>query len=519
MMRRAVLYTLLGMCLLSGCRNEDFEPTDVMPDRNGLTLSVSASDFVSADGMDTHTRASDDGKVTGFESGDRVGVIIMNETGEIMANNLPYKFDGERWNFDTGNGEGKSAVYYDPLMYSYIVYYPYHSAADECKSIDELKALDAFAVQSDQSNEDAYRSSDLMVWQDTESGLKTINATLIHVRSSFSLAPIVKWELADGLELRYATASLEDVVIYDKDGKYRSPYEAEDGSYRYILPAGYEGDIRWFYTYGETTYGGTRNVTGRESNVRYSQVETMDMGEYSLDMAQVGDFYCAYEKNGTKHGYVLPQEGVSALGDHQCIGIVFKVGKDNSDDSDYETPLTENGPTLGNVVNGYAVALEDAKGDDYCMWGKYGTALGLYPKDSGSQVKDNPDIDWDGYEYTQTIINEAGGISSLKADTQDGYPATYYAVVDYATTVPAPSNSSGWFLPAIGQMWEVYQQRGNLRFTDAGGSNLKSNNYWSSSEFYDIPSDGVLIVHVYHGSVYSWSKNNNSCYVRAVLAF
>lgn len=514
MMKQAILYTLLGVSLLSGCRNEDFGLTDVRPDRNELTLSVSASDFVSADGMDT--RASDGGKVTDFENGDRVGIIILNKDGGIMAKNLPYKFDGTSWKFDTGNGEGKAPAYYDPLMKTFIVYYPYNEAADECKSADELKALEAFAIQSDQSTEEAYRNSDLMVWQHDEGALKSINAVLTHARASFSLAPIVKWQLADGSDLSYAPPSLEDVVIYDKDGEHLFPYEAEDGSYRYILPADYDGDIRWFYTYKEETFGGTRNVTGSESNTRYSCMETFDMGEYSLDKAAVGDFYCTHNEDGKQIGYVIPQEAASVLDEHACVGIVFSVGQSQYDTSDYSST------GIGQAqCHGYVVALQDAT-SSYCMWGVYGTALDLYPKDgSGNAVNNynNPDQDWDGYKYTQTIITAAGGKGNLNATEQAGYPATYYATVSYESSVPAPSGSSGWFLPSIGQMWEVYRQRGNLRFTDAGGRNLQRNDYWSSSEHYGNPSYYALSVDVYGGYMYSWYKYSSSCYVRAVLAF
>ncbi len=114
----------------------------------------------------------------------------------------------------------------------------------------------------------------------------------------------------------------------------------------------------------------------------------------------------------------------------------------------------------------------------------------MYPTDESGNTQnnfDNPGIDWNGYKYTQTIITAAGGKESLNAMKQAGYPATYYAVVGYENSVSAPSGSSGWFLPAIGQMWEVYQQRGNLAFADAGGRSLRNDDYWSSSEDYYFP--------------------------------
>ena len=67
----------------------------------------------------------------------------------------------------------------------------------------------------------------------------------------------------------------------------------------------------------------------------------------------------------------------------------------------------------------------------------------------------NPDIDWNGYAWMQKIINAAGGKDKLNATEEAGYPATYYAAVDYQNKVAAPANTSGWFLPPIGQMRNI----------------------------------------------------------------
>lgn len=101
-----------------------------------------------------------------------------------------------------------------------------------------------------------------------------------------------------------------------------------------------------------------------------------------------------------------------------------------------------------------------------------------------------------------------------------GYPATYYAVVAYENDCPAPAGSSGWFLPSIGQMWKVYQQRSLL--TSVDGSSLRDE-YWSSSEegngYSDQSDRFVLSVHVQRGRVNGCTKDGIYCYVRPVLAF
>ena len=107
----------------------------------------------------------------------------------------------------------------------------------------------------------------------------------------------------------------------------------------------------------------------------------------------------------------------------------------------------------------------------------------------------------------------------MNAAEDSGYPATYYAVVDYASKVPSPANSSGWFLPSIGQMWNVYQNRTSLFDGKTVVSGLKSDWYWSSSESYRDPADRALYVSVRVGRVSHTDKLYSDSYVRPVLAF
>ena len=67
------------------------------------------------------------------------------------------------------------------------------------------------------------------------------------------------------------------------------------------------------------------------ANTRYSSTQRVNAGSYSLANAQVGDFYC---KNNSNEGYLIPGEIASLTADQQaaCLGIVLKVGKDDSGD-------------------------------------------------------------------------------------------------------------------------------------------------------------------------------------------
>ena len=200
----------------------------------------------------------------------------------------------------------------------------------------------------------------------------------------------------------------------------------------------------------------------------------------------------------------------------ELMTFLFHAGHHENDASDYSAT------GIGQQkCHGYAVALQDAT-NGYCQWGVYGTELGCCPTDGSGKKQNNysaPDIDWSGYAWTQKIITAAGGKDKLNATEDSGYPATYYAVVDYAHKVPSPANSTGWFLPSIGQMWNVYQNRASLFEGKTVVSGLKSDWYWSSSEFYYVPADYALCVDVRNGRVLFSNKRDRFSYVRSVLAF
>ena len=547
MMKQIIPYTLLAACLLSACQTDDYEPMAGTSGESGtLSLTVSANDFAVTGGAST--RAADNGKTTTFENGDRVGLIVLDVADGIIADNLPYKFDGSNWNFDTNNGEGKQPAFYDPSMNTYIVYYPYNAAANQTASVDALKALGVFAHQADQSAENAYRQSDLMVWTSSGTPIKQITATLAHIRNSFSLDVKVQWTLTTGDVLSYTPPTLEDVILYDKEGTQLSPYRAEDGSYRYILPDGYDGKMRWCYTYGEKTFGGECTVSAQATGTRYAQVKTVNAGEYSLDKAAPGDFYCSKETGEANTGYVVPQEAVSVLKQHRCIGIVFYTGRHETDQSDYSKPLTENGPTIPDgKFHGYVVALTDVHdgSSDRLRW-EYGPG-NVYNQAIGASTSTS---DWQGYsnslkfhEFVNNDDNKEAGWemkhfpAALACETygnrttdQDGNPAN--GKYDWQKPLAAPSNTSGWFLPSCGQLSHLYANRSLLsaRMTDVKNSTPADCNYkgkikwfstslyyWSSAEYSDYPSY-AWSVYFRSGNGYNFSKNLTGG-VRAVLAF
>lgn len=222
--------------------------------------------------------------------------------------------------------------------------------------------------------------------------------------------------------------------------------------------------------------------------------------EYSLH-AEVGDYY--YDDNTW-----LPYMD----GKKTCIGIVFKTGAGPEDAAtNYGDKLVEG------KIHGYVVALQDAH-EAVGIWGIRGNDVGGLTNERNFTDKYN------GYTNTQTVRNlsEYGNVDlSRPSSGADQYWA-FKAASDYATD--APANSSGWYLPSIGQLQDIYNlpNRAGL-LTGAAGTDFKASEndgrYWSSTEYNDIDAWNYR----FNGEGwYRYAKgveHETYCYVRSVLTF
>lgn len=473
------LYLLL-LAFVACSSEEDATPTgsngQAQPG-DALELTVSAADFVTDGALDT--RATDSGTTTTFEDDDRVGVIVLDGTGELLYNNIPYEYNSNsnQWMFDSDNDEGKDGCYYDSEARTYIVYYPYSPAADGVRNIDKLKSI--FPPKTNQSTEQDYRASDLMVWSETyQIPRKSVNIFLKHVYASVSLSHIARYVLDDGMKTECIPSFLKisDVNITINDAFY-IPYKQEDGSLSCILPVGHTiGDVRCFYTIGsDITYSYTINISKTTENTRYSSALAIFDETYDLDDARVGDFYC---RNSNDKGYLIPGDATLSVSQKgACIGIVIKVGKDDEgswkDDCVYKFKGTSDRMT---TIHGYVLALYDAI--NYCEWGSEGTMVGT----NGERERG-----FYGYSNTQAIISyNKTNNKTLLSD----FPATHYATAGYDSSHPAPVNSSGWFLPSGGQcQYWLNDKNGENKLlaqirkaTGDNSFNWTGRTYWSSSE-------------------------------------
>ncbi|WP_302457772.1 fimbrillin family protein [Bacteroides fluxus] len=473
------LGTFLALLLLAACSPED----DALPGGDGdntapaaLRIEVSASDFTSAatrsnagsnnsiDGNNAATRATDNGAVTTFESGDRIGITVLDGSGNVLSDNIPYKYNGSAWSFDNANGEGKTALYYDNKATAYVAYFPYSPEADGITGADIPAALKAqFPPRYDQRTEDAYRASDLLVWSNGTGSvpLKTLEIEFTHAYSSLSLSPSIKCKI-DGKETSYTTSSVDD-VSFTIGTEPLLPYRADDGSYR-IIVSPQTTDARWFCSYKAKTYGGTMPETALAANNRHTLAPTLkDIGAYTFANAQVGDFYC---KNDNNEGYLIPGDA-SLTEAVACIGIVY-----STDVNRIGTAATQALKKKGvNTPHGLVMALTNAS--EGCRWGELRKDENSGGAD-GEPFKANTDKlqkqynNVDGYAETHWIIDTYGrdGNTALKNTYTAFYHASRYGTAESSTgKYAAPSKTTGWFIPSMGQWWDILSNLGKIDLT------------------------------------------------------
>ena len=243
------------------------------------------------------------------------------------------------------------------------------------------------------------------------------------------------------------------------------------------------------------------------SNNRYTFTYTLrsDLRLTYGDYAQAGDYY--YSDGTWRPDYTSAKT---------CIGIVFKVGAGDGDAaSNYDNKLT--------AIHGYVVALEDAH-SEAGAWGIRTRTESRLPSESSYTPKYN------GYANTVAIrmVTEYA-LTNVDQPTADNQYWAFKVASEYSKTTP--SGSSGWYLPSIGQLADIYNlpDRAAL-FTTAGGADFKTSDndnngrYWSSTQkngydawYYRFNGKGAD----------AYAKSNDGTtenylppsYVRAVLTF
>ena len=440
------------LLLLVSCTQEEFPA--VQDKAQQLTISVTDGGYTSAvENMKTRveTRAVENGYTTEFTEGDACGFYMVRGGKPVYSNvKLTAEKDaatgGIMWKTDgTTLAAGMDGE-------SYYLYYPYQAdmagktatPAEGAVMTDAeffKPLIDGWQPGDDQSTHAAYTASDLM----TAGGSTTGTGNTIHL--SFAMKHRMALAVIEMPKTvyKFIDANVPDYTV-GAEATFTGtakPLRMADGTYRYLVHSSmptiegcYDGGNREF----TITTSASHPVVGEYKRYKVDgAAETIKNVTYAESgIARIGDFYCT-KNNGTT-GYLIPKEAdETTVQAAKVVGIVFQTDKSRIGAKEKEK-LGGEGNVHGLVMAVKNIATRQA-------WGLFGMDEGL----TKCRTKADNYNDISGYGNCEHIRANRGSFAN--------YPA-FKAADDYNTTCPVPSTTTGWYLPASGQWWDILQNLG-----------------------------------------------------------
>lgn len=440
------------LLLLVSCTQEEFPA--VQDKAQQLTISVTDGGYTSAvENMKTRveTRAVENGYTTEFTEGDACGFYMVRGGKPVYSNvKLTAEKDaatgGIMWKTDgTTLAAGMDGE-------SYYLYYPYPAdmagktatPAEGAVMTDAeffKPLIDGWQPGDDQSTHAAYTASDLM----TAGGSTTGTGNTIHL--SFAMKHRMALAVIEMPKTvyKFIDANVPDYTV-GAEATFTGtakPLRMADGTYRYLVHSSmptiegcYDGGNREF----TITTSASHPVVGEYKRYKVDgAAETIKNVTYAESgIARIGDFYCT-KNNGTT-GYLIPKEAdETTVQAAKVVGIVFQTDKSRIGAKEKEK-LGGEGNVHGLVMAVKNIATRQA-------WGLFGMDEGL----TTCRTKADNYNDISGYGNCEHIRTNRGNF--------DSYPA-FKAAYDYNTTCPVPATTTGWYLPASGQWWDILQNLG-----------------------------------------------------------
>lgn len=473
-----LLQAALLLLLAASCTQEEFPAAQ--DKARQLTISVTDGGYNTSAVDGKITRAVENGYTTEFTEGDACGLYMVRGGKPVYSNvKLTAEKDaatgGIMWKTDGTtlaagmDGEG------------YYLYYPYQAdmagktatPAEGAVMTDAeffKPLIDGWQPGDDQSTHAAYTASDLM----TAGGSTTGTGNTIHL--SFAMKHRMALAVIEMPKTvyKFIDANVPDYTV-GAEATFTGtakPLRMADGTYRYLVHSSmptiegcYDGGNREF----TITTSASHPVVGEYKRYKVDgAAETIKNVTYAESgIARIGDFYCTKD-NGTT-GYLIPKEAdETTVQAAKVVGIVFQTDKSRIGAKEKEK-LGGEGNVHGLVMAVKNIATRQA-------WGLFGMDEGL----TTCRTKADNYNDISGYGNCEHIRANRGSFAN--------YPA-FKAAYDYNTTCPVPATTTGWYLPASGQWWDILQNLGGctaLAKPDEQASSQDDDFGWSGQG--DVPA-------------------------------
>lgn len=443
-------YSFMALAMataMTGCnQNTELGAPAPSNDEDALNVVATATDFISSDAS---SRMSESDYTTTFEEGDAIGVFVVRE-GEALIGNMKMTLGAD----GVWAGENGAKLYYYTDA-DYIAYSPY---TDGLSAVSEEEIISHFTTKLEGATGQAsladYRAADLMTASVKAADVKRgqqITFSFAHRMSMIEIkVPIRAYKTRGGYEysaplglkvtMAEESATREDFSLcsFGKETTGDAGSEVTKGIYRCIVaPSDAALNVEGEFQDGSVPVyfpatGGNLSVTPKAGEYKGIDVK-YDYGTYSAERdLQVGDYYYA-------DGSIYPNE-LSNVPETGCIGKIFSLSTTAEDKAH-------------GWVNGYVIALKNVEGTmasaTYGKWSSNtsevagGADNAVYSQNATNDgmTDDNKQAVFaakNGYDMTLTLV-EKGITAAILARN---YDCAY------------PEGTSGWFLPAPGQVVE-----------------------------------------------------------------
>lgn len=437
------------LLLLVSCTQEEFPA--VQDKAQQLTISVTDGGYTSAvENMKTRveTRAVENGYTTEFTEGDACGLYIVRN-GSIVESNL--KLIAETSSSAAGelvwkvrDSQDNDVKLYHVPDYRSFVYYPYQTdMADKVNAGADDDAgffaplINDWQPRIDQSDyKTGYTASDLMTASGSISGKnaagnRTLTFAMIHRMAMAVLdMPKTVYKFTN-----FAPAIPDYIVRRASSVQFDAaacPCAFPDGNYRYLFNPTSGAKLSASYDDGQIHEFDIDIAASALASGTYKTYKVDGRATVMKHTLRVGDFFLA-------DGNLLSKNAnASVLRAANVVGIVFQTNRSRIGAKEKEK-LGENN------VHGLVMSVRKTGTD--LRWGPNSVDETL--TDCVTRAQNYRDIS--GYGNCELIRASRGNF--------DMYPA-FKAADEYNTTCPVPTTTTGWYLPASGQWWDILQNLG-----------------------------------------------------------
>jgi len=258
-------------------------------------------------------------------------------------------------------------------------------------------------------------------------------------------------------------------------------------------------------------------TSGSESEIAYYAPNDLKIGDYYYSDGSYSDGGVRKIVDGEIDLSYSPVAPIPDTDAKKCLGIIFYVGKHPKDYSSY----TDKGGNEMTDIRGYVMSLRYVNNNNRVAWGNNKNIP------INDLLTDYDLSDFNGYKNTYIIKDFAdnnagyGGFSN--------WPAAYKCVNEHDNVALSPSNTSGWFLPSVGQVVTFRTSsvitnnliKAQESITDvAVFTNKERYWHWSSNQIlgptntdraWIIKDDGTLFT--------DYKSDGGAAYARPVLTF